>query len=88
MTTVIDRLEAAGYVARSRHGRPAAHDVELTDEARRRSGRCGARSPRRPGKQFAAYDEEQLRFLRDFLQDAVEFRDRHRERRWGRSERG
>ena len=81
MTTVIDRLEAAGYVRRVRDTADRRRVlVELTDEARRRAREVWGPIAEEAGKQFAAYDEEQLRFIRDFLQDAVEFLDRHRER--------
>ncbi|HSJ74379.1 MAG TPA: MarR family transcriptional regulator [Miltoncostaeaceae bacterium] len=80
-TTVIDRLEAAGYVRRVRDTVDRRRVlVELTDEARRRASEVWGPIAEEAGRMFAAYDEAQLRVLRDFLRDAVEFLDRHRER--------
>ena len=54
--------------------------VELTDEARRRAWEVWGPIAEEAGRMFAAYDEEQLRFILDFMGGAVEFLERHRAR--------
>ncbi len=81
VTTVIDRLEAVGYVRRVRDDADRRRVlVELTDEARRRAGEVWGPIAEDAGRMLAAYDEEQLRFVLDFLGEAVDFLERHRER--------
>ena len=81
VTTVIDRLEAAGYVRRVRDDTDRRRVlVELTDEARRRAWEVWGPIAEEAGRMFAAYDEEQLRFILDFMGGAVEFLERHRAR--------
>ena len=81
VTTVIDRLEAAGYVRRVRDETDRRRVlVELTDEARRRAWEVWGPIAEEAGRLFAAYDEEQLRFILDFMGGAVEFLERHRAR--------
>ena len=68
VTTVIDRLEAAGYVRRVRDETDRRRVlVELTDEARRRAWEVWGPIAEEAGRLFAAYDEEQLRFILDFM---------------------
>jgi DNA-binding MarR family transcriptional regulator len=81
VTTVIDRLEAAGYVRRLRDTADRRRVlVELTDTARRRAAEVWGPIAEEAGRTFATYDEERLRFMVDFLTDAVEFLERHRAR--------
>jgi hypothetical protein len=54
--------------------------VELTDEARRRAWEVWGPIAEEAGRMFAGYDEEQLRFMRDFMGEAIEFLERHRAR--------
>jgi DNA-binding MarR family transcriptional regulator len=81
ITTLLDRLERAGYVRRVRDTADRRRVlVELTDEARRRAGAVWGPIAAEAGRDLAAYDEEQLRFIRDFLRGGREFLERHRER--------
>jgi DNA-binding MarR family transcriptional regulator len=81
VTTVIDRLEEAGYVRRVRDTADRRRVlVELTDKARRRAAEVWGPIAQEAWGTFAAYDEEQLRFILGFMRDAVEFLERHRER--------
>jgi DNA-binding MarR family transcriptional regulator len=54
--------------------------VELTDRARSRAWEVWGPIAAEAGRHLADYDEEQLRFIRDFLRGGREFLDRHRER--------
>jgi DNA-binding MarR family transcriptional regulator len=81
VTTLLDRLERAGYVRRVRDTADRRRVlVELTDLARSRAGEVWGPIAEEAGRDLARYDEEQLRFIRDFLRGGREFLDRHRER--------
>jgi DNA-binding MarR family transcriptional regulator len=81
VTTVIDRLEAAGYVRRVRDTADRRRVlVELTDKARRRAWEVWGPIAEEAGRTFADYDEQQLGFMIGFLRDAIEFLERHRAR--------
>ena len=80
-TTLIDRLEAAGYVRRVRD--PADRRrvlVELTDEARRRAGEIWGPIAAEAAEGMAGYTDAELLFIRQYLQDAQAFLARHQAR--------
>jgi DNA-binding MarR family transcriptional regulator len=81
VTTLLDRLERVGYVRRVRDTTDRRRVlVELTDLARARAWEIWGPVAADAGEGFARLDDEQLRFIRDFLRDGREFLDRHRER--------
>ena len=54
--------------------------VEMTDLARARAAPIWGPIAEEAGRWLSTYDEEQLRFARDFLREARAFLDRHRAR--------
>jgi len=81
ITTLLDRLERAGYVRRVRddEDRRRVH-VEPTDRARQRAHDIWGPIGELAGAQFARYTDEQLLFMRDFLRDGRELLNEQRER--------
>jgi DNA-binding MarR family transcriptional regulator len=81
VTTVLDRLERAGYVQRVRDTVDRRRVlVELTDEARRRAGEIWGPIAAESAATMAGYSDAELVFLRDFVQSARDFLARHLER--------
>lgn len=81
ITTLLDRMERAGYVHRVRDTDDRRRVlVELTDEARRRGeeiwGPIAAEGP----AGLANYSEAELILIRDFLRFSREFLGKHLER--------
>jgi DNA-binding MarR family transcriptional regulator len=80
-TTLIDRLERAGYVRRVRDTEDRRRVlVEMTDEARRRAWEVWGPIAEETGRIFDGYDDAQLALFRDFTRTARELLERHRER--------
>jgi DNA-binding MarR family transcriptional regulator len=80
-TTLIDRLEARGYVRRVRD--PADRRrvlVELTEQARDRADEMYGPLAAEGAQLALAYTPEQLAFLLDYLREARELVHRHVER--------
>jgi DNA-binding MarR family transcriptional regulator len=81
VTTLIDRLERAGYVRRVRDTEDRRRVlVAMTDEARRRAAEVWGPIAAEAGDLVGAYDDAQLALLRDFTRAARESLERHRER--------
>jgi DNA-binding MarR family transcriptional regulator len=81
VTTVLDRMEHAGYVRRARDMKDRRRVlVELTDKARSRAWEIWGPIAAEAETFYEGYSDEQLRFLLDFLQGAEEFLARHRAR--------
>jgi DNA-binding MarR family transcriptional regulator len=81
VTTLLDRLERAGYVHRVRDTVDRRRVlVELTDEARRRAGEIWGPIAAESAETIAGYSDAELVFLRDFLQAGRDFLARHLER--------
>lgn len=81
VTTLLDRLERAGYVRRVRDtGDRRRVLVELTDRARARAWEVWGPMAEEAGSYLSTRGVDQLRFIRDFLIDARAILDRHRER--------
>ena len=81
VTTVLDRMERAGYVRRLRDTRDRRRIlVELTDKARGRAWEIWGPIASEAVELYAAYSDEQLQFLLDFLEEAQDFLARHRAR--------
>jgi DNA-binding MarR family transcriptional regulator len=81
VTALIDRLERAGYVSRVRDTEDRRRVlVEMTDLARAAAAPIWGPIAEEAGRWLSTYDEEQLRFVRDFLREARAFLDRHRAR--------
>ena len=81
VTTLLDRLERAGYVQRVRDTVDRRRVlVELTDEARRRAGEIWGPIAAESAETIAGYSDAELVFLHEFLQNARDFLARHLER--------
>ena len=81
ITTLLDRLERAGYVRRVRdHVDRRRILVELTDEARRRTSEVWGPIAQASAGGLARYSNEELLFIRDFLRSSREFLMEHLER--------
>jgi DNA-binding MarR family transcriptional regulator len=77
VTTVIDRLEAAGHARRVRDTDDRRRIyVELTDEARRKAGAFYAEHAELAELLYKRHTEEQIAFLLDFVKQGREFNDR------------
>jgi DNA-binding MarR family transcriptional regulator len=78
VTTLLDRLERAGYVRRVRDTVDRRRVlVELTDEARKRAWEIWGPIAEEANEGWGTYSDEQLVFLRDFLVGSQEFLARH-----------
>ena len=81
VTTLLDRLERAGYVRRVRDTVDRRRVlVELTDEARKRAWEIWGPIAAEANEGWGNVSDEQLLFLRDFLVGSQEFLARHLER--------
>ena len=81
VTTVLDRMERAGYVRRVRDTEDRRRVlVELTEEAGRRAGEIWGPIAVEAESFYAGYSDEQLAQLLEFLRQAQEFLARHRGR--------
>ena len=81
ITTLLDRLERAGYVRRVRDDVDRRRVlVELTDEARRRAWEIWGPIAEASGRTLGRYSNEELLFIRDFLRSSREFLLEHLER--------
>jgi DNA-binding MarR family transcriptional regulator len=81
ITTLLDRLERAGYVRRVRDDADRRRVlVELTDEARRRAWEIWGPIAEAGMGGLARYSNEELLFIRDFLRSSREFLSGHLER--------
>jgi DNA-binding MarR family transcriptional regulator len=77
VTTVIDRLEAAGHASRVRDTADRRRIyVELTDEARQKAGAFYAEHAELGESLYKRYTEEQITFLLEFVKGSREFNDR------------
>ncbi len=77
MTTVVDRLERAGYARRVRdeHDRRRIH-IELTEAALEAAGPYYEPLARMADELYARYSENELALLLDFLRQAAELHER------------
>ena len=76
MTTVIDRLERAGYARRAADADDRRRVyVELTDTARTAADRFYADHARRAEQLYERYTADQIGFLVEFLQGIREFNE-------------
>ena len=74
ITTLLDRLERAGYVRRVRDDVDRRRVlVELTDEARRRSWEIWGPIAEASTARLGRHSNEELLFIRDFLSSSREF---------------
>ena len=81
ITTLLDRLERAGYVRRVRDDVDRRRVlVELTEEARRRTWEIWGPIAEASMSGLARYSNEELLFIRDFLRSSREFLSEHLER--------
>jgi DNA-binding MarR family transcriptional regulator len=81
VTTLLDRMERAGYVQRVRDTVDRRRVlVELTDEARKRAWEIWGPIAEEANEGWGRFSDEQLVFLRDFLVGSQEFLARHLER--------
>jgi DNA-binding MarR family transcriptional regulator len=81
ITTLLDRLERAGYVRRVRDTVDRRRVlVELTEEAHRRAEEIWGPIAEDGMGGLARYDDEELVFIRDFLRRGSELLARHLER--------
>lgn len=81
ITTLLDRLERAGYVRRVRDDVDRRRVlVELTEEARRRTWELWGPIAEGSAGELARYSNEELLFIRDFLRSSREFLLEHLER--------
>lgn len=81
MTTALDRLERAGYVQRVRGTVDRRQvTVEMTARARQLSEAIWGPIGRSGSAQLAEYDDDQLRFLLDFLRRGRELQEREAKR--------
>jgi DNA-binding MarR family transcriptional regulator len=77
MTTALDRLERAGYVRRVRSSDDRRQvSVELTDRALQVSAGIWGPIAKAGKLQLAAFSDEQLEFLLDFLRRGRELQER------------
>jgi len=85
VTTVIDRLERAGYASRvSDPGDRRRVLVELTPEARRELGDLYAPLAEATLRQLEGYSTDEVSLVRDFLRDARRINEAHADRVRGR----
>jgi DNA-binding MarR family transcriptional regulator len=78
VTTLVDRLKRAGYVRRIADQSDRRRVlIELTAKARTRTAEIWAPIGEEWAERSAAYTDEQLLFLRDFLVEGREFLGRH-----------
>ena len=78
VTTLVDRLERAGYVRRVRDEVDRRRVlVELTDAARARAGEIWGPIGQESAERMVAYSDAGLAFLLDFLKGSREFLARH-----------
>jgi DNA-binding MarR family transcriptional regulator len=78
VTTLLDRMERAGYVQRVRDTVDRRRVlVELTDEARKRAWEIWGPIAAEADEGWGRFSDEQLVFLRDFLVGSQEFLARH-----------
>jgi DNA-binding MarR family transcriptional regulator len=78
VTTLLDRLERAGYVRRIADKSDRRRVlVELTDTARAREGEIWGPIAEEWAERSAGFTDEQLVFLRDFLVEGRDFLARH-----------
>ena len=81
ITTLLDRLERAGYVRRVRDDSDRRRVlVELTGEARRRAWEIWGPIAEASSSNLARYSNEELLFIRDFLRSSRDFLMEHLER--------
>jgi DNA-binding MarR family transcriptional regulator len=81
VTTLLDRLERAGYVRRVRDDADRRRVlVELTDEARRRSAEVWAPLAADGADGLAGYSDAELVLIRDFLRASTDLLRAHLER--------
>jgi DNA-binding MarR family transcriptional regulator len=81
ITTVLDRLERAGYVRRIRDAADRRRVfVELTDDARRRAWEIWGPIAEQAEAGFARYTDAELRFILDFMRAGRQLLTEHRER--------
>ena len=81
ITTLLDRLERAGYVRRVRDDADRRRVlVELTDEARRRAWEIWGPIAEASTSRLGRYSNEELIFIRDFLRSSREFLLEHLDR--------
>ena len=81
ITTLLDRLERAGYVRRVRDDVDRRRVlVELTDEARRRIGEIWGPIAEASAGWLARYSDEELVLIRDVLRSSRELLNEHLER--------
>ena len=77
VTTVIDRLEAAGHARRVRDTADRRRIyVELTDEARQKTGAFYTEHAELAESLYKRYSEEQIELLLEFVARSREFNDR------------
>jgi DNA-binding MarR family transcriptional regulator len=78
VTTVIDRLERAGYVRRVRDTEDRRRVLlELTPEAHRATGEIWGPLAADAGRWLASYSDEELTGFIDFLKASREFQEEH-----------
>ena len=76
VTTMLDRLERAGYVRRVRDEVDRRRIlVELTDLARERAGQVWGPLGEQAGRWMASLDDGELQYIRDFLVTSRELLD-------------
>lgn len=78
ITTLLDRLERAGYVRRVRDGVDRRRVlVELTDHARQRTWEIWGPIAEQADEELAHYSDAELAFIRDFLRRGREILSQH-----------
>ena len=78
VTTLLDRLERAGYLRRVRDTVDRRRVlVELAPEARKRAGEIWGPIAEEAGERLVRYSDDELVFLRDFMTESREFLARH-----------
>jgi DNA-binding MarR family transcriptional regulator len=78
ITTLLDRLEGAGYIRRVRDTADRRRVlVELTDEARRRAWEIWGPIGEEAMKNLDRYGDAELLLIRDFTRGGREFLDEH-----------
>jgi len=81
MTTLVDRLERAGYARRKRDTKDRRRVfVELTEKARERTGMIWGPLGAEAGEFVQGYSQDELELLVDYLKRGRELLRRHRTR--------